>query len=179
MSTNKIITLTIVGIVLILSFVFVGVYYSYNNKEISLRKQSEAQLGKIEAVRDNMFKILQDQAHVTTQYKESFDKIYTNIIQGRYEQGDGSLMKFIKESNPNFDSNIYRDLIKSIEIERTGFTREQERMLDIIREHETLCNKPIVSAFISNRTPIVYTVISSTNTKEIMQTGVDNEQLEF
>lgn len=50
----------------------------------------------------------------------------------------GTMMKWIKESNPNFDVSLYRDLMQAIEIQRTEFQTSQERMLDIIREHETL-----------------------------------------
>ena len=152
---------------------------SYNNKEVSLRKLSDAQRGKIEVVHDQMWKILKDQANVTEDYRDSFDKIYKGIIEGRYSKGDGSLMKLITESNPNFDTRLYDKLMNSIEIQRTSFSTEQEKMLDIINEHETLINTLPYKWFISNTKPIEYTIVSSTKTKEVMTSGTDDETLEM
>ena len=68
---------------------------------------------------------------MTDEYKEAFREIYPQLIEGRYSQGDGSLMKWIQESNPNFDTSLYKDLMNSIEVERTYFAAEQKKMLDI------------------------------------------------
>ena len=175
----KIILGVMVGIILIVGFSVFGSYVSYNNQEVSLRKLSDAQRGKIEVVHDQMWKILKDQAHVTENYKDAFEKIYKGIIEGRYSKGDGSLMKMINESNPTFDTKMYDKLMNSIEIQRTAFSTEQERMLDIINQHETLTNTMPAKWFISNNKPIEYTVISSTKTKEVMKSGTDDETLEM
>ena len=63
-------------------------------------------------------------------------------------------MKWIKESNPNFDVSLYKDLMQSIEIQRSEFQTSQERMLDIIREHETLVKTYPAKWFISDTKPI-------------------------
>lgn len=179
MSTKKITLLVSLAIMAIFSITVIGMSISYNNEEVNLRKKAEAQLGNIEAVRDNMWKILQDQTSVTSEYREAFNEIYTNIIAGRYEQGDGTLLKFIKESNPNFDGSLYKDLMKSIEVERTAFTREQTKMIDIIREHGSLLDRIPSKWFLSDVEKIKYVVISSSETKEVMETRVDNEQIKF
>jgi hypothetical protein len=66
-------------------------------------------------------------------------------------------------------------LAQSIEIFRTEFQHSQERMLDIVREHKTLCSTYPGKWFISNTTPIEYTVVSSTRSKDVMNTGLDDE----
>ena len=48
-------------------------------------------------------------------------------------------------------------------------------MLDIIREHETLCQTYPSKWFVTNKTPIEYTVISSTKSKMTMETGIDDD----
>jgi len=161
----------IIGLSLVLT---VGSYFSYNNKEISLRQECEAQRGKVEGVHDAMWKIISQKAQVSQEYRAGFDSIYTHIIEGRYSQGDGSLMKWIQEANPNFDSGLYKDLMNSIEEQRIIFRKSQEAMIDKKREHETLCTQYPGRWFISNTTPIEYTVISSTQTKVVMDTGVDD-----
>ena len=155
---------------------FAGMYFSYNNKEIALRAKAEAQVGKIEGVHDKMWKVIQQKAQVTTEYKDAFAEIYPDIISGRYSgEGDGSLMKWVTESNPNFDTSLYTDLMQSIEILRSEFQRNQETMLDIVREHNVLINIFPNRLFITNKTPINYTVISSTKSKVVMETGIDDD----
>lgn len=151
-----------------------GMYFSYNNTEVELRKQAEAQKGKVEGTYDKMWKVLQQKAQVSNEYKDAFAEIYPQLIEGRYSQGDGSLMKWITEANPNFDVSLYKDLMTSIEVLRTEFQKSQERMIDIIREHEVLLNTYPSKWFISNKTPIEYTIISSTVSKQVMETGLDD-----
>ena len=173
---KKIILLSVAVIMFLGIGTFVGMYFSYNNKEIALRNQVEAQRGKIEGVHDKMWKVISQKAQVSNEYKDAFTEIYPAIMEGRYSgNGDGSLMKWVTEQNPNFDTSLYKDLSQSIELLRTEFQKSQERMLDLIREHTTLCNTVPGRWFISNKTPIEYTVVSSTKSKVVMETGLDDD----
>lgn len=168
-------TIIVLGILVVCALIVFGMNVHYNNKEIELRELAETQKKNIENIFDNMWKILSQKAQVSDQYKEAFKEIYPKLIEGRYSSGDGSLMKWIQESNPNFDVSLYKDLMKSIEVERTHFTKEQTKVLDIIREHKVLCRKIPGSWFISDQSDIEYTVISSTRSKQVMESGVDDE----
>lgn len=172
---KKIFGISIAVIVLLLAAICGSMYFSYNNKEIRLRKESYAQRDKIEGVYDKMWKIIQQKAQVADEYKGAFQEIYPELIAGRYSNGGGGLMMWIQENNPEFDTSIYRDLMASVEIYRTEFQTSQERMIDIIREHETLISVYPSKWFISNKSPIEYTVISSTKSKETMETGLDDD----
>lgn len=165
-------TVTLLLIALISVFAF---YLSVNNEERQLRNLAEAQRGKIEGQYDAMWKIIQQKAEVTDEYKDSFKEIFTGIIDGRYSKGDGTLMKWIKESNPNFDSSTYKDLMATIDIKRTEFMNTQNRMLDIIREHRNLCVTAPGCWFIQNKQDIDYTVISSTKSKATMSSGIEDD----
>lgn len=172
---KRLILIAIGTIVLFGTLCLVGCYFSYNNQEIRLRTEAEAQRGKVEGVHDKMWKVIQQKAQVTDEYKDAFSEIYPAIMEGRYSgNGDGSLMKWVTESNPNFDTSLYKDLMQSIEVLRTEFQRSQEMMLDVVREHTALCTTYPSKWFIKNKTPIEYTVISSTITKEVMKTGTDD-----
>lgn len=172
---KNVILIAISVIVLVGAGSLVGCYFNYNNQEIRLRTQIETQRGKIEGVHDKMWKVIQQKANVSDEYKNAFSEIYPSIMEGRYSgNNDGSLMKWVTESNPNFDTSLYKDLMQSIEILRTEFQHSQERMLDLIREHTTLCTVYPSVWFIKNTTPIEYTVVSSTNTKTVMNTGLDD-----
>ena len=173
---KKVILISILVIFCCGVFTVVGGYFSYNNKEITLRTQAEAQRGKIEGVHDKMWKVLQQKAQVTSEYKDAFNEIYPAIMEGRYSgQNDGSLMKWVTEQNPNFDTSLYKDLMQSIELLRTEFQKNQERMLDIKREHSTLCTTYPGRWFISNTSEIEYVVISSTKSKAVMDTSIDDD----
>lgn len=172
---KKIIGISLAVIVLIGAVTTLGMYFSYNNQDARLRAQAEAQRGKVEGVHDKMWKVLQQKAQVSNEYKDAFAEIYPALIEGRYSQGDGSLMKWIQEANPNFDTSLYKDLMQSIEIQRTEFAKVQEKMLDIIREHNVLLTTVPSKWFISNKDVIEYTVISSTRSKVVMETGLDDD----
>jgi hypothetical protein len=166
----------ILTVLAILGVLAMGLYFNYNNKETRLRNQAEAQRKKIENVYDQMWKIISQKAQVSDEYKNGFKDIYTGIISGRYSQGDGTLMKWIQESNPNFDASLYKDLMQSIEVERNNFTREQNVMIDLIQFHTNLLTLFPSKYFISSSCkPIEYTVISSTRSKEVMQSGKDDD----
>lgn len=170
-------TIVVISVIVILGLGFittVGSYFSYNNKEVSLREQAEAQRGKVEGVHDAMWKIISQKAQVSNEYRAGFDSIYTHIIEGRYSKGDGSLMKWITEANPNFDTSLYKDVMDAIEVQRTQFMKAQERMIVIKREHSTLCKTYPGRWFISNTSEIEYTIVSSTQSKQTMESGLDD-----
>ena len=75
--------IAIIAVVLIL-IVLVGMYITYNNREVALRKEAEAQRGKVESVHDMMWKTIKQKANVTEQYRETFEKVYPELISGRY-----------------------------------------------------------------------------------------------
>lgn len=170
MTTTLILVCVAAGLLLLLLIY----YFSVNNREVALRKEAEAQEKKIETVHDTMWKTLKQEAGVTEKYRETFEKIYPELISGRYNQDSGNLFKMIQESNPAFDTKLYDKLMQSIESQRAYFASSQQRMLDIIREHSTLCATMPACWFIKNRKAIEYTVISSTATSEVIKTRKDD-----
>ena len=151
-------------------------WVSANNKEISLRNQIEAQQKVCETYYDKLWKVLQQKAQVTDQYKAAFKEIYPALIEGRYgnEKG-GTLMKWIQESNPTFDVSLYKDLMSSIESERAGFFMEQKKLIDLDREHKVLRQSFPASMFIGSRPDVKFTIITSEKTENVYKTGKENE----
>lgn len=168
-------TLLVIIIITVLVVALVAMYFSYNNKEIALRKEAEAQKGKIESVHDKMWKVIKQKANVTEQYRDMFEKVYPDIIAGRYS-GEGAMaMKWIQEANPEIDASLYKDVMQAIEIQREHLHTAQTRMLDVIREREALIESYPSRWFISNKSKIEYEVISSTRSKTVMETGLDDD----
>ena len=161
--------------IVVVAIVLIAMYFSYNNKEIALRKEAEAQKGKIESVHDKMWKVIKQKANVTEQYREMFEKVYPDIIAGRYS-GEGAMaMKWIQEANPEIDASLYKDVMQAIEIQREHLHTAQTRMLDVIRERAALIESYPSRWFISNKSEIEYEIISSTRSKTVMETGLDDD----
>jgi len=176
MKKGTIIGLSIAILFSVLGIVWFSLSVSTTNKEIDLRTTTIAQQDKCKAYFDKMWKILQQKAGVADQYKEAFKEIYPKMIEGRYSKGDGSLMKWITESNPQFDVSLYKDLMQSIEIERTGYFNEQTRLIDLQREHSALLQK-IPSKWFLNDTlkPVSIIIVTSSSTKDAYATGEEND----
>ena len=165
----------IVGLsVVTVIFVYAVMYMNYNNREVSIRNQITAQQKKNETVFDNTWKIIKQQVGVTGQYKEAFREIYPALMEGRYKTG-GDMMKWVQESNPDFDTSLYKKLMTSIEAQRTNFTREQARLLDLKREHDDLLAKIPSKMFVGDRAPIEVVIVTSSKTTSTFVAGEEND----
>lgn len=149
-------------------------YVSYSNTEVKLRNTIEAQQQACEAYYDKLWKVLQQKAGVTDQYKGAFKEIYSDLISGRYQDKD-LLFKFVVESNPQFDASLYKDLMASIEAERNGFLMEQRRLIDLDREHRTLRQTIPGSWFVGGRPDMKITVVTSERTEAVFTSGQEND----
>ena len=121
-----------------------------------------------------MWKVIKQKAEVSDKYRETFERVYPEIIAGRYSDGS-SAMKWIQEANPNFDTSLYNDLMQAIEIQRTHLHNAQTRMLDVIRERASLIESYPSRWFITNKSEIEYEVISSTKTHNVVETRIDDD----
>ncbi len=166
--------LILLGLVLAIVVIIMLMAFHYKNVEVSLRKESEAQSKKIESVYDTMWKIIKQKAEVSDKYEKAFREIYPELIAGRYSADDKNMMKWIQEQNPEFNTHLYADLMQAIEIYRVQFQKAQERMADIIREHSTLLESIPSKWFLGGRQPLEYEMISSTRSKTVMQTRLDD-----
>jgi hypothetical protein len=176
MSTKKIVALVSTAIAAMMLIIVFFMNISIENTEIDLRARTEAQNKKCEAYFDKMWKVLKQKAGVTDQYKDAFKEIYPKLIEGRYAKGDGSLMKWIQESNPTFDVSLYSSLMRSIEVERTGFFNEQSSLIDMQREHKVYLQKAPNRWFLDdNLKPVEIKVITSSKTDEVYRTGKEDD----
>jgi hypothetical protein len=168
--------------ILVAVFLTIGIfsgfimYMNAKNTEIQLVTRFDAEKKDLENVFDSMWKILKQQAGVTDQYKNAFREIYPSIIAGRYQgNGDGSLMKMVQESNPEFDTKMYERLMESIESQRIRFENKQREVIDIEREHNTFIQTFPNSLFLGGVAKIDFVPVTSGRAKDAIQTGEDND----
>ncbi len=153
-----------------------SMWYTATNKEATLRARVEAEQSVCKVHFDNMWKILQDQADVASEYKDAFAEIFPKLMDERYGDSGraGALLSFVKESNPNFDITLYSNLQKSIQAERTGFTAHQDKLIDVHNAHKILLRTKPSKWFLGDVEEIEITLVTSSRTNDAYETGEDN-----
>jgi len=167
-----------IGVVILLVIMTAIWAVSLSNNEIKLRNRGNKQQEVCSAYFDKMWKVLQQKAGVTDQYRDGFKEIYTAMIEGRYsDEGKGreTFMKWIQESNPTFDVSLYKDLMASIEGERNGFFIEQEKLIDIDRQHKDMRMIWPNTLIIGDKPDLDIIVIKSIKTEQVYKTGQEND----
>lgn len=175
MSKNMFLALTTVGGILIIAILMFIIAIGYQNDEVRYVNEYDAQKSKIEAVHDNVWKVLQQKAGVAREYATQFDSIYTHMMDARYDKNDGVLFNWIKESNPQFSMDLYKDLSMSIEVERQKFLNAQTKIIDVVREHNNMLDVAPSKWFLGGRKRLEWEVISSSRTKNVMETRTDDD----
>jgi len=168
--------LVVGGVALVLVIIYLAMWFTYSRQHVQLKNKAEAQQKVCEAHFDKMWKIIQQNAQVTDNYKESFKEIYPKLMEGRYGNArGGALMSWIQESNPNLDASIWKKLMNGIEAERTSFFRDQQYLLDIKREHDNLRLQPPSKWFINESDKIAVTIITSAKTEAAYSSGKEDD----
>ena len=170
---------SILGVVLLgvigLAVLGVIMYFQYSNQEIGLRNQLQAQQKVNEAVFDQVWKVLSQQAGVADKHKDSFKEIYVDVMNARGTNKGGEFMKWVTESNPQFDGKLFEKLMVSIEAQRSIFTNEQKKLIDLSRAHNDLLQKAPSSFFLSSRLPVEIKIVTSSKTEETFATGKEDD----
>lgn len=172
---KSLVALISIGVVLVFGLIVFFMGMSYKNEEARLVNAYEAKEKKIEAVHDAMWKTIQQKAGVTKEYSAQFDSIYTNIMSERYQGSSNGLFNWIKESNPEFTADLYKDLQVTIEAQRQQFLGAQKEILDIVRVHNNLLVTIPSKWFLGGCKKLDYQVISSTRSKNVMVTRLDDD----
>ncbi len=168
----------LIGVILIGGFAGITglTWLHYHNREVGLRNQIAASQTALKSDFDAMWKIISQKAQIAEQYKDGFKDIYSDLISGRYKDGkQDALLRFIQESNPQFDITLYASLSRSVEAQRTKFADRQRQLLDLKREHDDLLTKGVSSMFVGGRPHIDVTIVTSEKTEDVFNTGQDND----
>ena len=161
--------IVVVGIVLLM---WVSASNTYNR----LWNQGQAQQKVCEVVFDNTWKIICQKCQIADKYKDAFKEIYPELMEGRYGNArGGALLSFITESNPTLDVSIYRDVSAAIEVQRTIFTREQKKLIDLKQEVDNLRTTIPSSLFVGGKSTLEIKLVTSGKTKEAFSSGEEND----
>lgn len=172
MKTATIIKFSALGVTAFLLVFGISYWISTSNKEIEIRNGFTAAKKERETSLDNMWKKISQKYQLNNQYASDFKNIIELSVQGR--EG-GQLLKFTKEAYPQLSTELYKDVMATIDGERDNLKRSQDRLADIQREHNNLLMKFPSSIVVGSREPITYTIVSSTKTIEILNTGKEDD----
>jgi hypothetical protein len=146
----------------------------YDNQDARIRNLITAKQKDLTNNFDAMWKIISQLCQVKDEYKPDFKDVYAEIMKDRYQGDKGSMMLWITEHNPEFDSKIYMKLMIAIEANRKEFMRNQTEILDMKREHDNLRTTAPSMWFIPDN-EVKVQIVTSTKTEEIFKTGKDDD----
>jgi hypothetical protein len=178
MSRKTLVTLIVVAacVLPILIVVFMGI--GSTNREVELRNEAGAQEHANKVIYDEVWKVLQQKAGILEKWAEDFKSVYGAIMEDRYageKNGPGPTFKWIQEHNPNFTPEMYKDLSIAIEAYRGKFSRVQQRLIDIKREHDNLRMKIPSCWFVGGKPELKITIVTSTKTESTFATGKEDD----
>jgi len=178
MKIGKIIGLGVAAFVIISIAIWA---ITLSNSEKKLYLQGKAVQKQSYVIFDNTWKKIQGQAGVTSEYKEGFKEIYVELMDARYKNdagaGQQTLMKWVTEANPEFDASLYKTLMNTIEGSRNEFTIQQQKLIDIDRQHKEMKATFPNSLIIGNRPDLEIELVTSGKTKQAFETGEENDDV--
>ena len=175
MSDNQFKIVVAIGGLILGCVLFTGVItLNAFNADANLRTRVEALQKNQEVTFDTMRKVISQKKELPAAAKADLIEMLPMIVAGR---SGGSVFKQVQEQYPDFNMALYRDLSRTIEAQRESFLHEQQRLFDAQREHTRLLRTPISGTILSmvGRKPVEVTVVSSTNAKATMQTGLEDD----
>jgi hypothetical protein len=165
-----------IGTVCLGLFVFVMSGVSVYNNQAQLGNLYEMKVKANEAEFDNMWKKIKQTAQIPEQKKEAFKEIFLEYAEARTSENAGSVVNFVRESNPTLDLSVYDNLMNLISGSRDSWTMRQTELVDIARQYnQNLVMFPrnvYLGVFFDKIDP---KVITSGKTKETFESGEDND----
>jgi uncharacterized protein YdiU (UPF0061 family) len=169
--------LVLVGVLcaLFVLLVIVGMGISYNNRYVQLNNLASAQEKANEIIFDSVWKIISQKAQIADKYKDSFNKIYADLMAGRYGNDNGQLMKWVQESNPQFDSSVFKSIMDTVQGKREEFASVQIKLRDIKRESDNLRQMFPSSLFVGGKPELKVKIVTSEKTDSVFNAGKEDD----
>jgi len=161
----------LLAVVLLMVFIM---NISYQNTYERIALDIDAQYKKIESDYEKMSRVILQQAGILNKYSSDFKDIYKGMMQGRYgEDGSKAMFQWIKEQNPQLDASVYAKLMTTVEAQRTQFSRYQEKVAMMVAESNKMMKTAPSKWFVDGEIKEAK-IVSSTNTKFITESGIDD-----
>jgi predicted glutamine amidotransferase len=170
------------GIALLIVLVVGGMWISAHNGQIEKKNKVVALQEDCKNHFDNTFKIVTQNVQMARENmdksKEAFKEIFGLLMEERYKEGEAQFMKWVQESNPNFDmkatSSLYSKVMDAIESNRRDFMQSQTDLIASKESYDNFVAKFPNSIFVSSE-PIEIQLVTSTKTEEAFETGIEDD----
>ena len=177
MKKSTIIGLAIGGVVLFSGAILVLSGISVYNDQATIKNTYEMKIKSNEAEFDNLWKTINQTAQIPEAQKNAFKEIYTSYASSRTSEGQGKLMSWVQEAVPNYNGQIYSQLMNIITGSRDGWTMRQNELVDLARVYNANLVTFPKNVFLKTCgfEKIDPKIITSTRTEETFKTGKDDE----
>lgn len=167
--------IAVVGVMIVGIMMLGGMYVSAHNGEVSLRNQFNAQQKNNESSFDKTWKVIQQQAGVASEERESFRETYVEIMDATEGvAGSGMLASFFNQAKIDISPELFSKLMTTIEAQRESFHRDQQKLLEIKKDHDNILAQFPSSMFVGSRPSLEANIVTSAKTSEIFSAGEDN-----
>lgn len=170
--TKKLWALTVVAIMLACTVVVASWTASLYNRTISLENQFTAAVQDREMAYDNMSKQIREKISVAKFERSTIVELVDNVVAGR---DGGQLFKMVHEQYPDLTPQLFQEVMATIGGKRDEFTRKQQVLAQLQKEHKDMLTQLPSSFIVGNRPALAFSVISSSDAKAVMATGIDDD----
>ena len=147
------------------------------NRAAQLKNQYEMKVIDNTSEFDNCWKKIQQTAQVTDAQKVALREIFEGYASARNNGSSNNIMTWIKESVPNVDISVYKNLQNIITGSRDAWTMRQKELVGIAQEYNknlvTFPSNIILKMFGFEK--ITPKIITSNRTDKAFETGQDND----
>jgi len=169
------------GIGAIFAIILLVMAIGFHNKDATLRNLVTTKQTDNTSEMDAMWKIIEQNAQVTTEQKNALLEIFNGYADARTPQDGGKLMLWVKEAIPNAEptSKAYLQLMNTITAQREGFKFRQKELLDMNRERNTVLDQfpgsLLAMVCPGDHKKITVVIVTSTRTQDAFKTGKDDD----
>ena len=134
---------------------------------------------------------VQEAAQVTTMQAEDFQKVYTEVMAGRYgADGSKAMFQWIQEQNPQIGTEVYTQIQRIIEAGRNDFSLAQAQLTDVKKSYRTalgsfwsgiwlgIAGYPTIKVGFRNG-PDDFPIISTGRASDAFEKGQEDEPLKL
>jgi len=177
MSKKGAIWLTVLGVLFLSGLIITTKCIGYSNQEKQLRNRYSAQLDINKAIKDKTWRVVKQKAGVLDKYATDFKEAFGGLFAERYqgETAGAPMFKWIKEHNPDFSTEMYKDLSDAIESNQAEWLESQIVLRSIKQEHDDLIKLWPSSLVVGKRPLLKAVIITSTKVKKVFEEGVDDD----
>ena len=166
----------VAALVLILALLAMSSY----NREVALRAQFEAQQKSNQSAFDRTWKTIAQESAVAVKERDTFREAYVEIMQNtKGVAGQGALAAFFTQAKVDISPAQFQRLMSTIESQRASFHRDQQKLLDIKAEHDTLRKSFLFQRLVGQRDELEATIVTSKKTDEAFESGAENDVAVF